>query len=61
MMHWNKIEILYNGKLQEIWRIELNFVYSLGNSALSSTFPKVFRCTKFQFCSSDGAAIVAAG
>ena len=51
--HWNKIEILYNGKLQEMWRIELNFVYSLGNSALSSTFPKVFRCTKFQFCSSE--------
>ena len=53
MTHWNKIEILYNGKLQETWRIEPNFVYSLGNSALSSTFPKVFRCTKFQFCSSD--------
>ena len=51
--HWNKIEILYNGKLQEMWRIERNFVYSLGNSTLSSTFPKVFRCTKFQFCSSE--------
>ena len=50
--HWNKIEILYNGKLQEMWRIEQNFVHSLGNSTLSSTFPKVFRCTKFQFCSS---------
>ena len=23
------------------------------NSTLSSTFPVVFRCTKFQFCSSD--------
>ena len=32
-----------------MWRIERNFVYSLGNSALSSTFPKVF-C--YQFCSS---------
>ena len=35
-----------------MWRIGRNFLSCIQNSALSSTFPVVFRCTKFQFCSS---------
>ena len=33
-----------------MWRIGQNFLSCIQNSALSSTFPVAFRCTKFQFC-----------